>query len=70
MFVCICFYDKFSMFRLLFLFDDMFESRQDLLGGQWTESKASASGLERRNDLGLVVADDAEADIVRVFLDD
>lgn len=58
------------LFHLLFLFNDMFQTGQDLISSQWPESESSATGLERRNDLGLVVADNTESDIVRVLLDD
>lgn len=61
---------ELEMFTIdsLFFFDDMLQPGQDLFCGEWSESEASATRLEGWNDLGLVVADDAESHVVRVLL--
>lgn len=48
----------------------MLQPWQDLFRSEWSESETSATRLEGWNDLGLVVADDAESHIVRVLFDD
>jgi hypothetical protein len=41
-----------------------------VLGVQWREAELGAAGLERRDDLADVVADEAEPRVARVLLDD
>ena len=49
---------------LLFLLDDVLQANKHFVFSQRSESEARASRLDGRDDLGQVVADDAEA---RVF---
>lgn len=50
--------------------DDIVQARYDLLLDQRRKPEARAARLHCRNDLAQVVADDAEAHVVGVLLDD
>lgn len=54
----------------LFRLDHVLQSRQNLLLAQRTETKARTSGLQCRYDLGQVVADQTEANVLGVLLHD
>ena len=55
---------------LTFFLDDVLQSRQHLLLGEGSESESGASRLQGRNDLGQIVANQTEASVFGVFLDD
>ena len=50
------------------IFNHIFQSKQHLLRGKWTESEASASGLQGGDDFGQIIADDTEASVFSEFL--
>ena len=51
-------------------FDDVVHALLDLLDGQRREPEARTATLDGGDDLVDVVADDAEADVLRILLDD
>lgn len=53
----------------LLLFNDIHQAGADHLRVQWLEAEASAAGLQGGNNLGHVVANQAEASVLTVLLD-
>ena len=56
--------------QLAFFLDDVLQSRQHLVFRERSESESGASRLQSRNDLGEIVANEAESRVLRVLLDD
>jgi hypothetical protein len=56
--------------RILLGGDDALHPTRDFRLGEWAEAEARAAALDGGCDLADVVADDAEADVARVLLDD
>ena len=54
----------------LFLLQNVQQTTPDQLWIEWLEAETSAARLQRRNDLRDIVADETEARVLRVFLDD